>query len=352
MNSAQSLKIWFPAVRAGSGADVFVERLAQALERAGHEPVVQWFEHGYELMPWRLKKFAAPDGVDIVHANSWQAFAFKRKGVPLVVTEHHYVLDPSFRHYKSSLQHLYHRALVDGFMRRSFAAADIVATDSQFTAQVLSRCAGVDVAKVIPLWVDYEKFSPDGYLPDSGDKGAFRLLYVGNASKRKGADVIPALADRLGGGFEVRCTAGLRDTTGISTSANVRILGRRSPEELIDEYRHCDAVLVPSRYEGFGYAALEAMACAKPVVGFSCGAVDEVVSNGETGLLCPIDDVEALEAYCRRLAEDREFGRVLGRNGRERAISFFTEESAIKAYLELYRSIAARRQEGRCGRNR
>ena len=346
MISTQPLKIWFPAIRAGSGADVFVERLAQALERAGHEPVVQWFEHSYELMPWRLKKFAAPNGIDIVHANSWQAFAFKREGIPLIVTEHHYVLDPAFRPYKSSLQHLYHRTMVGGFMRRSFEAADIIATDSQFTAQVLSRCVDIDVAKVIPLWVDYEKFSPPGaYSSDPDDSRPFRLLYVGNASRRKGADVIPELADRLGNRFEVRCTAGLRDTTALGISANVKILGRRSQDELIDEYRRCDAVLVPSRYEGFGYAALEAMACGKPVVGFSCGAVDEVVVNGETALLCPIDDIDRLAIDCRRLAEDRKFGRALGMSGRERAISVFTEQSAVEAYLELYRSIAVRRRE-------
>lgn len=337
------MRIWFPAVRAESGADVFVERLAEALKCVGHEPIVQWFDHHYELMPWRLEKFPPPEGVDIVHANSWQAFAFKRRGIPLVVTEHHYVLDPNFRRYKSSLQHLYHRTMIGSFMRRSFEVADKIATDSQFTAQVLSGCAGVSVANVVPLWVDYEKFSPREPLLGSASDGVFRLLYVGNASRRKGADVIPELADRLGSGFEIRCTAGLRDTKGINVSANIKILGRRSQDELIEEYRQCDAVLVPSRYEGFGYAALEAMACAKPVVGFSCGAVDEVVENGETALLCPIDDIDTLTAHCRRLANNREFGLALGINGRKRAVSVFAEEIAVNAYLAMYESIAGRR---------
>ncbi|WP_198670387.1 glycosyltransferase family 4 protein [Dyella sp. C9] len=335
----RSLKIWFPAVRAGSGADVFIERLAQALATAGHEPVVQWFEHRYELTPWQLRKVQAPAGVDIVHANSWQAFAFKRAGIPLVVTEHHYVLDPGFRSYKSAVQHVYHRTLVGSFMRRSFAAADRITTDSRFTADVLARSAGVQVSGVIPLWVDYQKFSPAEHLPVSKAGQVFRLLYVGNASRRKGADIIPALAEQLGPGFEIRCTAGLRATTGIGAGANVTVLGRRSQQELIDEYRQCDAVLVPSRYEGFGYAALEAMACAKPVVGFSCGAVDEVVVDGESALLCRIDDVDALAVHCRRLAENRDLAREMGRRGRQRAVSVFTETDAVDAYVALYRSL-------------
>lgn len=261
----------------------------------------------------------------------------------MIVTEHHYVLDPAFRPYKSSLQHFYHRTMIGAFMRRSFAVANKVSTDSQFTAQVLSRCAGVQVANVIPLWVDYEKFSPREPSRGSAGDGIFRLFYVGNASRRKGADVIRELASRLGGGFEIRCTAGLRDTKGIDATPNVKILGRRSQDELIEEYRGCDAVLVPSRYEGFGYAALEAMACAKPVVGFSCGAVDEVVENDETALLCPIDDIETLTAHCKRLAEDRELGLVLGMNGRKRAVSVFTEEIAVNAYVAMYESIAGGR---------
>lgn len=347
LNYSRPLKIWFPAVRAGSGADVFVERLAEALAQAGHEPVVQWFPHRYELMPWWLERVPAPNGIDIVHANSWQAFAFKRDGIPLVVTEHHYVLDPAFRPYKSASQHFYHRTLINRWLSRSFAAADAVTTDSQFTAKVLSHHAGIEVSQVIPLWVDYELFSPARTPTTRGDDWIFRLLFVGNGSRRKGADVILPLAARLGAGFEIRCTAGLRDTSGIGARPNVHILGRRSPQELIDEYRYCDAVLVPSRYEGFGYAALEAMACAKPVVAFRCGAVDEVVVDGETALQGSIDDLDTLAAHCKRLADDREFRRTLGRNGRHRAVSVFAEDRAVDAYVKLYRSLATEQSGGR-----
>ena len=333
--------MWLPAIRAGSGADVFTLRLAEALRRAGHVPLLQWFDHRYELLPDLLKKVPAPTAIDVVQANSWQGFAFKREGTPLVVTEHHYVLDPAFRQFKSIAQHLYHRGLIDGYMRRTFAVADAVVVDSVFTAKVLRDQAKLTVSRTIPLWADYDLFSPISQQPAGCETEVFRLLFVGNASKRKGADVIPLLAERLGTRFEIRCTAGLRAGGDVNDLENVIPLGRLSVQDLVREYRYCDAVLVPSRYEGFGYAALEAMACAKPVIGFRCGAVEEVVVDRETGLLFDIDDIDVMVDGCRTLASNRPLVRKLGAAGRERAVTHFSEKAGMDAYVELYMSIAA-----------
>jgi glycosyltransferase involved in cell wall biosynthesis len=338
--NSKSLRIWLPALRAGSGADVFTIRMADALRRAGHEPLLQWFDHRYELMPQLLKKVQAPPSIDIVHAGSWQAFAFKRANIPLVVTEHHYVLDPAFRPFKSRTQHLYHRTLISRYMQRSFAVADAVVTDSIFTANVLSDLIGQRAAQVIPLWADYDLFSPRAESSFQELRNKFHLLFVGNASERKGVDIIPLLAKRLGDGFEIRCTAGLRASSQVEDQSNITLLGRLSLDDLISEYRSCDAVLVPSRYEGFGYAALEAMACGKPVVGFRCGAVDEVVVEGETGLLCDIDDLDTLTAQCRQLASDQSLVRQFGAAGRERAVTCFSEKVGVEAYVDLYMSLS------------
>lgn len=335
--SNRCLRIWLPAVRAGSGADVFTTRLEEALKRVGHTPILQWFDHSYELFPQALKRVAAPSNIDIVHAGSWQGFAFKRKGVPLIVTEHHYVLDPAFRAYKTFAQHIYHRSLIGPYMRHSFAEADAIVTDSMFTTRVLAGLLGIKAARTIPLWADYKMFSPANAHVRTN--GRFRLLFVGNASKRKGADVIPALAPRLGSDFEIRCTAGLRANASLAERANITLLGRLSLGQLIEEYRGCDAVLVPSRYEGFGYSALEAMACGKPVLGFRCGAVDEVVKDGESGLLSDIDDLDALESNCRKLASDRLLAERMGVEGRKRAVSAFSEQAGVDAYVALYRSL-------------
>ncbi|MDR3386994.1 MAG: glycosyltransferase family 4 protein [Rudaea sp.] len=332
------MRVWLPAIRAGSGADVFTERLAAALTRRGVEAIVSWFPHRSELMPDMLRFAWMPERINVIHTNSAYAFAFKRKGIPLVVTEHHYTLDPAYRPYMSPAQRLYHGILVKPYLRRSYAAADAITTDSLFTAKVLNDVAGVRATRTIQLWVDYDAFSPRvGNPPKHG--GVFRLLFVGNASRRKGADVIAPLARRLGAGFEIRCSAGLRRQMQQALADNVRMLGRLTQEQLIQEYRDCDAVLVPSRYEGFGYAALEGMACGKPVVGFRCGAVAEVVSEGKTALLADIDDVDTLARYCEQLKQNPEIAGILGETGRDRAVSLFSESKGIDSYLELYRSL-------------
>lgn len=336
---SRHLKIWLPAIRAGSGADVFVERLAAALSARYVEVIVTWFSHRYELFPDLLRRVPSPAGVDIIHANAAQAFAFKRQGIPLVATELHYLLDPDYRPYKSLAQHLYHRLLIGKYLERSFTAADAITAISDFTADVLVRVPKVEVSRTIPLWIDMGLFSPAKALEASVGGKPFRLLFVGNNSRRKGADVLPELAKRLGADYEIRCTAGLRQYMQATGVENIKVLGRLSEQELVNEYQRCDAVLVPSRYEGFGYAALEAMACAKPVVGFACGAVREVLGKDGEAFLADVDDVEGLAGRCRALAADGVLRRKIGESGRLRAAVAFSEESAISAYLELYQGL-------------
>lgn len=337
----RALRIWLPTIRARSGADVFTIRLAEALRRAGHVPLLQWFDHRYEFMPHLLKRVQAPSGTDVVHAGSWQGFAFKRKNIPLVVTEHHYVLDPAFRPYKSHSQHIYHSLLIDRYIRESFKVADAIATVSAFTARVLKSQLNLKAAKVIPLWADYGVFSPASNFLGLREQDKFCLLFVGNASKRKGADLIQPLSRMLGRDFEIRCTSGLRAHADERSSmhSNIVSLGRLSVDQLVKEYQNCSAVLVPSRYEGFGYAALEGMACGKPIIGFRCGAVDEVVAHGETGFLCNIDDLDALASFCKQLQADRELVEKLGAAARKRVIMHYSEQVGVNAYLDLYKSL-------------
>lgn len=331
------LRVWLPALRVGSGSDVFVERLASALERAGHEPVVTWYSRQFEFAPVLLGPKAAPSGIDVVHANAAQAFAFKRPGVPLVATELHYILDPAFRPFKSGLQDVYHRYVIGPNLRRSFQRANSITAISRFTAGAISAAPGVSLpVRVTPLWVDLDLFSPAD--PAGGHAGQpFRLFFVGNASSRKGADVMARLADRLGPAFEVHCTSGLREVAASSLPSNVVVLGRLDEAGLVQEYRNCDAALVPSRYEGFGYSALEAMACARPVVGFSSGAISELVVDGESGLLAEVGDIDGLESHCRRLAGDAALCRRLGNAGRLRAESAYSETVGVEGFVSAYR---------------
>ena len=100
-------------------------------------------------------------------------------------------------------------------------------------------------------------------------------------------------------------------------------------------------VLVPTRYEAFGYVALEAMACGVPVIGFDCTGTAEVCVRGKTALLAPVDDVAQLALYARQVAGDTVLREQLGAAGRLRAVDVFAEEPAVKAYIDMYQQAIA-----------
>lgn len=342
------MHVWMPNVRGNSGSDVFIERLAAGLRKRGVHVTLDWFDARYEFFPDLLAFGRMPHGVDFIHANGLNAYAFRRHGLPLVVTEHHFVMDPAYRPFKTWQQHLYQRIVTGRASRRSFAAASVVVTPSRFTERVLkAETRDVPIA-MIPLWVDLDTFTPGSPMePVDGGERPFRLLFVGNASYRKGADTIVPLLERLGPGYEIACTGGLRGGIDVAGGGAMKHLGRLDTDALVAAYRDCDAVLVPSRYEGFGYAALEGMACGKPVVAFACGAVDEIVVDGETGFLLPTDDLDGTADAIRALRRDTARAAAMGQAGRLRAARCFSEEVGIDSYMALYRDLrgaSARRE--------
>jgi glycosyltransferase involved in cell wall biosynthesis len=329
------LVIWLPAPRSGSGADIFTRRLADGLEKAGHRPILQWFDRRLELAPSLLKFVKAPENIDIVHANTWQGFAFKRAGVPLVVTEHHISLHPLLDEYHSFAQKRYHRHFVRRWNRRSYALADAVVAVSRFCAEPLRPVAG-DKLRIINNGVDTERFRPAWRdVPHR----PFRLLFVGNPSRRKGSDLLEPLARRLGPDFEVGCLGGLRTAHASGDTGGLRYLPRTEPDDMPDLYRAADALVVPTRFENFSYAVLEAMACGLPVIGFARGGTAEQCVDGETGLLCEVDDLDALAANTLRLAADDNLRQRLGQNARKRAVERYSEDKCVATYVSLYQEI-------------
>lgn len=339
----RSLRVWLPALRAGSGADVFTKRLAQGLERAGHEPLLQWFPHRYEWQPWTLASVTAPANLDIIHTGSWQGFAFHRGDVPLVITEHQYIRHPAFMPHRGRLQSLYHDAFVRHCVSRSYRVADALVAVSEHTAQAM-RAAIERPVRMIHNWVDTTHFLPAAR--QSREAGTpFRLLFVGNPSRWKGADVLPALAERLGPAFDIQCMGGLRRKFDAARMPpGIRLRDAVAAEHMPSVYHSVDAVLVPTRYEAFGYVAVEAMACGLPVLGFASTGTAEVCVDGETALLAPMDDVDTLARYARRLSEDPALCERLGLAGRQRAVSCFSEEKGVDAYLALYRTLTQDRR--------
>ncbi|WP_430388212.1 glycosyltransferase family 4 protein [Dyella sp. 20L07] len=339
--SNRSFKIWLPSLRVGSGADVFMMRLAQGLARAGHRPELQWFPRSYEWKPWALREIAAPPDTDLIHAGSWQGFAFKRSNIPLVVTEHQYIRHPQFLPHRGVLQSVYHGMFIRHCVERSYRSADALVAVSEHTAQAM-RSDSPQPVRMIHNWVDTEKFTPSHRSSHEHER-PFRLLFVGNPSRWKGADVLSTLAALLGDRFELRCLGGLRrafDTKSMPPS--VRLLASVGMDDMPSIYHAADAVLVPTRYEAFGYVAVEAMACGLPVIGFSSTGTAEVCIHNETALLAPMDDLKQLAAYARMLAADPALCERLGAEGRRRAEACFGEARAISSYQALYRELIGR----------
>jgi glycosyltransferase involved in cell wall biosynthesis len=88
-------------------------------------------------------------------------------------------------------------------------------------------------------------------------------------------------------------------------------------QQILDAYRHADIVLFPTGLEGLPLAAAEAMACGTPVVATDCSSLPELIEDGVTGRLCPVDDVKAFAAAVSELAARPEHFLQMGTKARE-----------------------------------
>lgn len=111
---------------------------------------------------------------------------------------------------------------------------------------------------------------------------------------------------------------------------------------LVELYAESEVAVVPSLYEGFSLPAAEAMACGVPLVATNAGALPEVTGrDGESGLVVPPGDTEALAAATRRLLDDADLRARLGRAGRDRALERFSWTEAARATVAVYRDVIA-----------
>jgi len=105
-----------------------------------------------------------------------------------------------------------------------------------------------------------------------------------------------------------------------------------------------DIFLLPSELESFGLAALEAQACEVPVIATRIGGIPEVVSEGETGYLSDVGDVEKMSEDALRLAKDEDLRRVFGAKGRELAMQRYGSDKIIPHYISFYERIVEKAQ--------
>ncbi|MDH3374413.1 MAG: glycosyltransferase [Gammaproteobacteria bacterium] len=108
----------------------------------------------------------------------------------------------------------------------------------------------------------------------------------------------------------------------------------------LDDYMTCfDIFAHPALAEGLGVATLKAAAAGVPVVGFNAGGLAEAVSDGETGILVPAEDVEALRDAIARLIDQDDLRARMGAAGRERMQKSFSIDTMVNKHVELYESV-------------
>jgi len=118
---------------------------------------------------------------------------------------------------------------------------------------------------------------------------------------------------------------------------DIRFLGKQDPIEEILSI--ADVFLMPSGSETFGLAALEAMACRVPTVVSDVGGLPELVVDGETGFLCPVDDVDAFTDRTRALLSDEDLHERMASAARERAEESFDIDRVVPLYERYYESV-------------
>ena len=126
--------------------------------------------------------------------------------------------------------------------------------------------------------------------------------------------------------------------------ANVAFVGSREQEALALYYAAADVCAVPSLTESFGLVALEAMACGTPVVGTRVGGLQTVIEDGESGLLVPAGDYQALAEAIAQVLTDARLRIHLAHGARDRA-ERFTWTRVGDRMVELYDRVLARAPE-------
>src|SRR5437667_3643458 len=143
-----------------------------------------------------------------------------------------------------------------------------------------------------------------------------RLVMVGDGSERTNA------------AHRARC---------LGVSENCVFVGKQP--RIVDYLCASDVLLLPSEQESFGLAALEAMACEVPVIASGVGGIPEVVTDGETGYLSPVGNVDKMADDAVRLLRDGDFRREMGVKARLSATSRYSTDLVIPRYIEFYEQI-------------
>ena len=311
-------------------------------------------------------------GTDLVHSHTWYAnfaghIASQLHGVPHLITAHS--LEP-LRPWKAE-------QLAGGYRVSSWvestayeAATGIIAVSHGMRADILRAYPQIDPAKVsvVHNGIDLSAFqsaaNPDivralGINPD-----ARSVVFVGRITQQKGLPYLLQAVEDLPGDVQIVLCAGAPDTPEMQqrvVDLVDRLKAKRqgvvwvekhlSRQELIAVLSSATVFACPSIYEPLGIVNLEAMACGIPVVATATGGIPEVVEDGVTGLLVPIEQMQdgsgkpldeakfiADTAEALQRALENPNLSVMGQAGRHRVERLFSWDKIAAETIDVYRS--------------
>jgi len=324
--------IWFPTIRTGTGTDVFTERLVEGLQKQGIQAEITWLPLRAEYLPWTVPIRKPPKWATVVHVNTWLHSRFLPENLPIIATLHHSIHDSALRPYKGWLRAMYHQYWIAPNERRVMQRATQVTAVSQFVADMAKKTLCDVPMQVIYNGIDTELFCPSSRVRQENQP--FRLLYVGSWMKRKGVDLLAPIMHELGNGFELHYTGGVAsEKDKLSMPSNMHDLGKLNQRAVIQAMQNSDALLFPTRSEGFGLVAVEAMACGLPVITTKGTCLEELIIHGSNGYLCEPENIQAFVTSIRKTQSGR-IERYLDKT----RLSEFSIKTMLTEYSRLYQT--------------
>jgi MMP alpha-(1->4)-mannosyltransferase len=297
---------------------------------------------------------------DLVHDNQCLGYgllAIERLGMPVIATIHHPItvdrrleLDhaPS-RYRKISLARWYSFTSMQTRVARRLARV-VTVSESSFGDIVSDHKVDPSRMAIVPVGVDVDLFRPLPHVaPVPG-----RLVTTASADvTMKGLRfLLEALAKLRTERDDVHLVVIGKRKPGGRSDETIRRLGLEDavefvsgvPEErIIELYAEAELAVVPSLYEGFSLPAIEAMACGTPLVATSGGALPEVVGkDGDTALVVPPGDSEALATRIRDGLGRPELRDTIGRRGRQRVVEQWSWRHTAERTADQYRILLDR----------
>lgn len=308
---------------------------------------------------------------DVVHCHTWYShwggiLAKLNYGLPLVITVHS--LEPLRPWKREQLGGGYD--FTCWLEKTAIEMADAVIAVSQETQEDILRLFQVPEERVpiIHNGIDldeYQKVATTEALRRYGvDLNIPYVLFVGRITRQKGIIHLVNAIRYLEPGFQVVLCAGAPDTPEIAAEMKAAVDALERPgvvwiEEMVPKaaaielYSHAAVFCCPSIYEPFGIINLEAMACSTPVVASAVGGIKEVVVDGETGILVPLEQMKEspfepldptrfsrdLAAGINRLMRDPALRQKMGKAGRRRAEEKFSWRAIAAQTEALYRRL-------------